>query len=136
MTDETDEEIGKRILEQFPRAFELGPQDKLKEEFVETRGKHSGFWHPLAITHAKDREAAGATRTKACEEIQQILEDKYNYHIEIGTVLEVVNSAHGRPFRYVAGKQFVTAILDNDLDAAVKWFKHLSPKERRRWGFE
>ena len=136
MTDESDEEIGKRILERFPRAFTLGPQDKLKEEFVETRGRKTTLWHALAITHAKEREAAGATRTKACEEFQKILAEKHNYHIDIGSVLEVVNSKHGRPFRYVAGKKFEAAILDNDLDEAIKWFKHLSPKERKRWGFE
>jgi len=47
MTEETDEEIGKRILARFQRAFDLGPQDKLKEEFVETRGRKPVLWHPL-----------------------------------------------------------------------------------------
>ena len=136
MTDQSDEEIGKRILARFPRAFSLGPQDKLKEKFVETRGKHSGFWHPLAIAYVEEREADEISINQACREFLQILEDKYNYHVTLGTVSDVIRSKRGRPFRYISGKQFLTAVLDNDLDAAIKWFKHLSPKERKRWGFE
>ncbi len=136
MTDESDEDIGKRILARFPRVFELGPQDEIEEEFVETRGRKTTFWHPLAITYAEEREAAGISRNKACREFRRLLKDNHNLHVALGTVIDVVRSHHGRPFRSVAGKRFTTAVLDNDLDAAIDWFKHLSPKERKRWGFE
>lgn len=136
MTEETDEEIGKWILERFSDFFKLGPQDELKEEFVETRGRKPVFWHPLAITYVRKREAAGVSRNQACREFRRILKNKHNYNVTLGTVLDAVRSHYGRPYRSVAREKFATAILDNDLDATIKWSKRLSPKERRRWGFE
>jgi len=136
MTEETDEEIGKRILARFQRAFDLGPQDKLKEEFVETRGRKPVLWHPLVITYVNEREAAGVSRNKACREFRRILKDKHNYNVTLGTVLDAVRSHYGRPYRSVAGRKFATAVLDNDLDGSIKWFKRLSLKDQKRWGFE
>jgi hypothetical protein len=43
---------------------------------------------------------------------------------------------YGRPYKGVANKKFVFAVLQNDLDAAVHWFKHLNTQERIRWGFK
>jgi len=84
----------------------------------------------------KEREAAGASRKKACREFRRILKNNHNYNISLITVLDVVRSHYTRPYRSVAGKKFATAILDNDLDSAIKWFKRLSPKDKNRWGFE
>ena len=136
MTEESDEEIGKRILARFPRTFALGPANDEIIEHHETRGRNSGFWHPLAIEYVKFREAEGVTRNEACREFQQRLATEFSYNVTNKTVMDVVRSKYGRPYRGIATKKFVFAVLQNNLDQAVYWFRHLSPKERKRRGFE
>ncbi len=134
MTDESDEEIGKRILARFSRAFELGrPSNEEPIDFKETRGRGKGYWHAEAIAYSKQREAAGMKRNVACDEFNQILKDRDNYFVTKGTVRDVVRSHYGRPYRGKSIKEFELAVLENDLDEAIKWFKHLSPIDRKKW---
>ena len=136
MNDETDDEIRELILKRFPRAFELGPAGDEVIEHEETRGRSSSFWHSLAVEHVKGREADGISRNEACREFQKRLANEFDYHVAEETVMDAVRSSYGRPYRGIANKKFVFAVLQNDLDQIVHWFKYLSPKERRRWGFE
>lgn len=136
MNEETDEEIRELILKRFPRAFELGPAGDEIIEHEETRGRRSSFWHSLAVEYVKGREADGISRNEACREFQKRLANEFSYNVADETVMDAVRSNYGRPYRNIANKKFVFAVLQNDLDQAVHWFKHLSPKERRRWGFE
>ena len=136
MNDETDDEIRELILKRFPRAFELGPAGDEVIEHEETRGRRSLFWHSLAVEHVKGREADGISRNEACREFQKRLAIEFSYYVADETVMDAVRSNYGRPYRGIANKKFVFAVLQNDLDQIVHWFKYLSPKERRRWGFE
>jgi hypothetical protein len=134
MKNLTDDEIRDLILDRFPRTFALGPAGDEIIEHDETRGRNSVFWHQLAVEHAKKREANGISRNQACREFQARLENEFSYNITVGTVMDVVRSQYGRPYKAIANQKFVFAVLQNDLDEAVNWFKHLSPKERKRWG--
>ena len=136
MTSLDDEEIRELILKRFPRAFQLGPAGDEIIEHEETRGRRSSFWHSLAVEHVKSREADGISRNEACREFQRRLASEFNYYVADETVMDVVRSNYGRPYRAIANKKFVVAVLQNDMDQIVHWFKRLSPKERRRWGFE
>lgn len=129
-------ELRKLLLKRFKRAFELGPAGDEIVEHEETRGRKSAFWHQRAVEYAKHREAEGVSRNQSCREFQQLLATEFNYYIAVGTVIDVVRSRYGRPFRGIASEKFAYFVLQNDLDEAIKWFKRLSPKERRRWGFE
>ena len=135
MNELIDDEIRELILKRFPRTFELGPAGDELIEHEETRGRNSSFWHSMAVEHAKYREADGITRDEACREFQKRLATEFSYHVTVGTVMDTVRSNYGRPYRGKTNKKFVFAVLQNDLDQAVHWFKHLSPKERKRWGF-
>ena len=136
VADKSDNEIRQIILKRFPRTFELGPAGDEIIEHEETRGRNPAFWHPLAVEHAKFREAEGINRNEACREFQKRLANEFNINVADETVMDVVRSNYGRPYRGKANKKFVHAVLQNDLDQAVYWFKHLSPEERKRWGFE
>jgi len=106
------------------------------EEFEETRGRKSSFWHSLAVEYVKKRETDGCSRNEACREFQKKLTREFNYFIADKTVMDVVRSSYGRPQRGIANKKFVFSVLQNDLESSVVWYKRLSPKERRRWGEE
>ena len=136
MTELTDEEIRELILRRFPRAFKLGPAGDEIVEHDETRGRSSSFWHSPAVEYVKGREADGISRNEACREFQKRLANEFSYYVADETVMDAVRSNYGRPYRNIANKKFVFAVLQNDMDQIVHWFRHLSPKERRRWGFE
>jgi hypothetical protein len=136
MNNLTDDEIRILILKRFPRTFEIGPAGDEIIEHQETRGRRPSFWHRLAVEYVKQRETEGITRDEACREFQKQLVTEFNYNVSTKTVMNAVRSTYGRPYKDVANKKFVFSVLQNDLDQAVHWFKHLSPKERRRWGFE
>ena len=136
MTSLNDDQIRELILKQFPRTFELGPAGGEVIEHDETRGRRSSFWHSLAVEHVKSREADGISRNEACREFKKRLASEFSINVADETVMDVVRSKYGRPYRGIANKKFVFAVLQNNLDEAVYWFKNLSPKERIRWGFE
>ncbi len=136
MNELIDDEIRELILKRFPRTFKLGPAGDEIIEHEETRGRRSAFWHQLAIEDVKSREADGISRNEACKKFQQRLAAEFGHHVSPKTVRDVVRSRYGRPYKNIANKKFVFAVLQNDLDHAVHWFNHLSPKERIRWGFE
>jgi hypothetical protein len=136
LTELNDDQIRDLILERFPRTFSLGPAGDDIVENKETRGPKSAFWHTLAIEYAKSREAEGISRNEACREFQKRLANEFSLNLAAETIMDVVRSKYGRPYKNVANKKFVFAVLQNDLDAAVHWFKNLSPKERIKWGFE
>jgi hypothetical protein len=135
----SDKEIRDKILKRFVSIFETGPpstEDRI-DEIKDPRGrKRDKVWHQLAIAYSKDKESIGISRRQACREFHEILISKHNHHVTYGTVLEVVNSYHGRPFRSVASRNFAAAVLNNELEGAIEWFKHLTSTQRKRWGFE
>ena len=132
----TDDEIRESIIQRFPRTFEIGPAGDEIIEHQETRGRSPSFWHRLAVEYVKKRELERITRNEACREFQNKLATEYKYNVSVKTVMNAVRCTYGRPYKDIANKKFVFSVLQNDLDQAVHWFKHLSPKERRRWGFE
>jgi hypothetical protein len=136
MSDKSDEEIRQIILKRFPRTFELGPAGDEIVEHEETRGRKSAFWHQLAIEYVKTHESDFTSRNEVCKRFQKRLAAEFGHNVSPKTVRDVVRSHYGRPYKNIANKKFVFAVLQNDLDQAVYWFRHLSPKERKRWGFE
>ncbi len=136
MTSLTDDEIRELILKQFPRIFQISPANNEIIRHQETRGRKPLFWHRLAVEYVKQRETEDISIDEACREFQKRLAAEFNYNASKKTVMNAVRSTYGRPYKDVANKKFVFAMLQNDLNQAVHWFKGLSPKERRRWGFE
>lgn len=136
MQNFNDDDIRQLILKRFPRTFAMGPAGDEVIEHQETRGRKSAFWHQIAIEDVKQREATGISRNQACREFHKRLANEFNYNVTVGTVMDVVRSQYGRPYKDIANKKFVFSILQNDLDQAVRWFKKLSPKERKRWSLE
>jgi hypothetical protein len=136
MTDTTDEEILRIIKTRFARVFEFGPAEEAEDTFTETRGRKRASWHQLAVDYAEKREGDGISRNEACREFKSKLENNYRLHVALETIYDVVRSYKGRPHRYVALPSFELAVLENDEENCVYWFKKLTPKERAKWGFE
>ena len=135
----SDQDIRNKILERFSSIFADGPpppEDRFDE--IPTPSKRGGdtSWHLLAIAYVEDKEAAGVSRRQACNQFEDILKTKLNHRVGDYVVLDAVNSHHGRPFRNTASRNFAAAVLNNDIEHAVEWFKHLTSSERIRWGFE
>ena len=138
MTD-SDQIIRDKILERFRSIFADGPpppEDYIDE--VPEPKKRSGdkSWHLLAITYVEDKEAVGISRRQACKDFEDIMRMEHNHQVGENVVLDAVNSHHGRPFRNTASRNFAAAVLNNDIEGAIKWFKHLTSSQRVRWGFE
>ena len=108
MDQETNEEIRKIILKRFPRTFAFGPAGDDIIEHEETRGRKSTFWHTLAIEYAKSREAEGISRNEACREFQKRLADEFSLNLAAETIMDVVRSKYGRPYRNVANKKLAS----------------------------
>jgi hypothetical protein len=138
MTD-SDQDISNKILERFSPIFADGPpppEDRIDE--VPTPRKRDGdkSWHLLAVAYVEDKETAGVSRRQACKDFEDFMKAEHNYHVDRDIVLDAVNSHHGRPFRNTASRNFAAAVLNNDIESAIKWFKHLTSSQRVRWGFE
>jgi len=55
--------------------------------------------------------------------------------VAVETVMDVVRR-YSRLLTAEAEQQFAEAILDNDIDAAVRWYKHLTRTQRTKWGLD
>jgi hypothetical protein len=136
MTDISDEEILRIIKNRFARVFEFGPAEESEDNFTESRGRKRALWHQLAVDYAEKREGDGISRNEACREFKLQLEDNHGLHVALETIYDVVRSNKGRPHRYVALPSFELAVLENNEEECVYWFKKLTPKGRAKWGFE
>ena len=112
MTELKDDQIRDLILERFPRTFAFGPAGEDIVEHEETRGPKSAFWHTLAIEYVKSREAEGISRNEACREFQKRLASEFSLNLAAETIMDVVRSKYGRPYKNVANKKFVFAVFN------------------------
>lgn len=141
MSDD-DDVIRKRILTRFTNIFEHGKPQTIKADIGEKRGRSrfemggKGWWHQLVISYVEKREQEGISRNEACRDFQKILSEKHKLNLAEETVMDVVRSFHGRFLYDEAEWRFPEAILDNDLDAAVNWFKKLRSEQKKKWGLD
>ena len=137
----SDDEIRALILKRFARIFAHGKPQTVYGDIGEKRGRSKGWWHPLAIAFVRRRERQGALRNQACRDFCDWMEDRRkrsrgrHVTIAVGTVLDVV-VRYRRSLIAEAEQGFAEAILDNDIDTAVYWYKHLTRTQRVRWGLD
>lgn len=142
MIDQSDEVIRERLLTRFSRVFEHGPPKTITADIADKRGQSKteeggkGWWHPLAIAYEAKRVSEGAKTNQACREFQKILAKRHSWNVVDGTVMDVVRSNRGRNFREDTEQQFCIAVIDNDIDRAVSYYKLLTPKQRARWDLD
>ena len=131
----SDDEIRLLIRKRYPNRFRSGPLPDEPTNFVETRGRKSTPWRNALVKHVDARIKDGVTANQACREFQSALPNNFNITVSEETVIDAYRSAKGRPYRGKAPNYFSEAVLQEDMDAAIFWFRHLTANEKKAKGF-
>jgi len=126
MSNESDEEISRKILNRFSHIFN-GPTLAVEVNSNDpAMGAPPRDWIPIAMSRIEDLIDAGMSINKACRKVgDEIAKDQ---NINPNTV-EMTYRRHQREHWY---HEFCHYVITKDIEGAISAYKHLTPANKRK----
>ena len=130
MSNESDEEIGRKILNQFPNTFNA-PTSVFPVLLNDpAMGAPPRDWIPIAMSRIEDLIDAGMSKNKACRKVADEIAKDQNIKPE---TVEMTYRRYQREHWY---EEFCRCVITKDLKGSVAAYKRLTPTSKRKLGLK